>query len=1190
MKFFHSGTEGVCGVDFQKCTRTLFAVFGALLLCLPAFSQGNFGRILGTVTDKTGGIVVGATVTIVDTQRGVAATLTTDSAGEYNAPTLIPATYIVRAEAKGFKILERQNVLLEVGKEVRVDLTVEPGEQTQTVTVTEAIPLVDTASATLGGALSNTEINDLPLNGRNYQNLLGLRPGVMLQAGGSPWTQSTNNIRPDETVWMVDGIFNSNFFDSRPIANMPSPFTDMATILPVDAIQEFNIEENPKAEFGWKPGAVVNVGIRSGTNGFHGSAYAFGRDQNWDARNFFNPVLSADGSCVLGAPTLCDQTPTQLEQFGAVAGGPIKKDKMFFFGGYEGIRSRVGNAFAVTLPQSSAGAGPANSMPDAIAGLQTAGVPLSPLSLKLMGCTAGAAPSCTGGFLPNLQGTSNYLSSFPNINRSDNGVGKIDYNLNEKNRISAMLLTGHYIANGEDHAATNQLFTDNVIQTTWTIVGSWIYTPSSRWVNEVRFGYNRMTFLFDPSDAATKANGTGYPINTGSPQGGFPSINIQGFDGQAHQLLGSQQGRPLDSTPNPYWDLQDNLSYLVGKHALKFGFEFAHIEADACSCDQRGVIQFRGGSQAFAGSTPLEDFFAGLPSFANVLANGEPKVRIHWNSSAPYFQDDWRITPKLMLNLGLRYSYVSPMQEVHNGLGNFLPSVGLVQEGQPGVGSYLWKPDRTDFSPRVGFAYDLTGKGTTVLRGGASVMYTTFAIADFVGNPGSNNIPGGASLAADPTGACTVAVPIGTPCPQTFGGTIGFGKLTIPGSALNWNGVVYPTGASFSCTAASPCNAEAISPNLKTPYVINWNVDVQHTFGTNYSLEVGYVANHGDNLIGTVDSNQINPATGLRPLATQYPYLAYINTEVNYAQSNYDSLQVTLTKRTSSGFYFTAGYTYGHGLDNGSLNRFGGLPQNSLDPGAEYANSDLDTRHRFTLEGGYEIPGKKGYGQMLEGWKINAILNLATGQPWIVADTGNNFSGTSEFQDRWDFFGNPSDFMSGPSSFPYCSGFGVTPGGKIDSSGVSCSQTNLVAGTINLPASLGAKCAAVAPDPTTLATGGCYVKGSSVLVPPVNNTFGTMGRNIFRDPGFRNLDFSLFKDFKIRERFAAQFRVEFFNVTNHPNLANPYGGAVNSALGNDPSVTGGFGCGCATPDIVNGNPILGSGDAREMQLGFKFSF
>src|SRR6201984_1290862 len=213
----------------------LLATLGALLFSVPLFSQGNFGRILGTVTDQTGGVISGATVSVIDKDRGVARTLTTDDAGEYNAPTLIPGTYMVRVEANGFKRLERPNVVLEVGKEIRVDLTVQPGEQTQSVTVTEAIPLVETTNATLGGTLNNTDINDLPLNGRNYQSLLALRPGVMLQPGGSPWSQSTNNIRPDETGWMMDGVINANFYDGRPIAGMPSPPTDGATILPTAA-------------------------------------------------------------------------------------------------------------------------------------------------------------------------------------------------------------------------------------------------------------------------------------------------------------------------------------------------------------------------------------------------------------------------------------------------------------------------------------------------------------------------------------------------------------------------------------------------------------------------------------------------------------------------------------------------------------------------------------------------------------------------------------------------------------------------------------------------------------------------------------------------------------------------------------------------------------------------------------------
>src|SRR5258708_7505926 len=324
---------------------------GMLLLCLPLFSQGSSGRILGTVTDQSGGVVSGATVTVTDTARGVSKILVTNDPGEYNAPTLVPSTYKVRAEAKGFKTVERQNVVLEVGKEIRVDLTLQPGDQVQTITITESLPLVETTNAVLGGTLNNADINDMPLNGRNYQMLLSLRPGVMVQPGGGPWTQSTNNIRPDESAWMVDGVINASFFDARPVTGASSYITDGATILPIDAIQEFNLEENPKAEYGWKPGAVVNVGIRSGTNTLHGAAYAFGRDQSFDARNVFVPGPS-NGTCLPNPaiPATCNKTPLQFEQFGAVVGGPIKKDKLFFFAGYEGLRDSIGNAFSGTTP------------------------------------------------------------------------------------------------------------------------------------------------------------------------------------------------------------------------------------------------------------------------------------------------------------------------------------------------------------------------------------------------------------------------------------------------------------------------------------------------------------------------------------------------------------------------------------------------------------------------------------------------------------------------------------------------------------------------------------------------------------------------------------------------------------------------------------------------------------------------
>jgi len=1185
----------------------LSAIVGLLLFSVPLFSQGNNGRILGTVTDQTGGVISGATVTIIDKDRGVARTLITDDAGEYNAPNLIPSTYIVRAEAKGFKRLERQNVALEVGKEIRVDLTVQPGEQAQTVTVTEAIPLVETTNATLGGTLNNTDINDIPLNGRNYQNLLSLRPGVMIQPGGSPWTQSTNNSRPDETVWMVDGVFNANFADRRPIVNSPSPFTDGATILPIDAIQEFNLEEDPKAEYGFSPGAVVNVGVRSGTNNLHGSAYAFGRDGSWDARNVFNPAPHA-------------VPPTELKQFGGVMGGPIKKDKLFFFGGYEGLRSLVGNALGTSVPATGSGLGPANSMVDAITALQKAKVARSTVSEKIFGCT-GDTPlnttgavmpvTCTGGLIQGASpNTTTYNSGFPNTNQSDNGVGKLDYRINDKHMVHGTVVIGRYLGLGEDHPIVAAYWENLSPLKSYTITGDWIWTVSSSLVNEARFGYNLFEFALAQSDAKLFANGKDYPLNTGiTTAGGFPNVEI----GSTFAPLGGWRGRPIEFE-NPASDFQDNISYLHGKHSFKFGGEFTHIHVDFNLHDTRGRIQFRGKQVATltdcgGTSCPLEDYFAGLPGRAFQLVGTTPR-RINWTSTAGFAQDDWRIKPRLMLNLGLRYSYVSPLKEANNLYGTFDPALGLVQQGQASVGSTVVKPDYKDFSPRLGFAWDVTGKGTTVVRGGASVLYSMFSTAQFM-QSGQQNFGGGGGLHVIPTGACNMLVPVGQTCSgvggQTFGGSIVLGNATVPGANLNWDptvnatpglngGVVFPTGGTLACGDGKPgnasqCNIITVDPNLKTPYVVNWDLNVQHTFGSNLSLEVGYVANHGARLTNFIDINQANPVTGVRPYGVKFPYLKYINRTVNDGRSNYNSLQTTLTKRLSYGVNFTAGYTYGHGLDNGSLSRFGNLPQDSLNPAAEYASSDYDVRHRFTLTASYEIPGKNGYAQLLKGWKLNTTMNLESSQPWLVDDTGNDFIGTGESTDRWDFFGNPADFSSGSSSIPYCTGPGAggpNKGGCGPTSGISGITTSFSAAQA---AGMWNQCLAHAADPVgTLGAGGCFVSGNSVMTPPAQNTYGNMARNIFRDSGFKNVDFSVFKTFKFTERFNAEFRWELFNVFNHPLIANPYGAANGSGLGIDPSGPSTFGCGCATPDVAAGNPLVGSGSSRVMQLGMKLTF
>src|SRR5690349_178849 len=315
-----------------------------VLASAPLFSQTNLGRISGSVRDQSGGAMVGVAVTVTDADRGLERSAMTDATGQYFLPGLLPGRKTVKAEAQGFKAFEQSNITLEVAQDARFDIVMAPGAVNETVRVTEAPPLLDTTSAELGGTIQNQAINDLPLNGRNFENLLDLRPGVTKYPGNSGWTQSTNGMRPHDNYFMVDGINSNDPWMAQSMMNAVMAAGDAGTMLPIDAIDEFKTQENPRAEFGWKPGAVVNVGIKSGTNGYHGTAYAYGRDGNWDATNYF----TAPGS---------PEAAVELEQFGGSIGGPIRKDKLFFFGNFEQQRYSVGNPVQHEVPITAANTG-----------------------------------------------------------------------------------------------------------------------------------------------------------------------------------------------------------------------------------------------------------------------------------------------------------------------------------------------------------------------------------------------------------------------------------------------------------------------------------------------------------------------------------------------------------------------------------------------------------------------------------------------------------------------------------------------------------------------------------------------------------------------------------------------------------------------------------------------------------------
>ena len=444
-----------CKVD-RITAAVFFLTFGlSFLNCAPLFSQGTAGRILGTVTDQSGGAIAGATVIVTDVDRNIPRTLTTDQSGEYDAPNLLPGNYKVRAEAKGFKAFDRRASFWRSAESSESICTMQPGEVSQTITVNEAVPMVETTNAELGATLQSAIIEDLPLNGRNFENLLQLKPGVTIYPGGAGMTQSTNGQRPHDNVYMVNGIMASDPWMGQSVFNAVMAAGDAGTIMPVDAIDEFKTEENPRAEYGWKPGAIVNVGIKSGTNAIHGSAYAYGRDTAFDARNYFNPANGRQSD---------RKQPVELEQFGGTLGGAIKKDKLFYFANFESQRYAIGNpvghhhatptqadliaactaCIGSPLPRtgSASGTGLARS-----AHLWPALRPPARLIPRKFTTDPGGLPF-QGLFPVNTAPAETSSMDLLSNNAINGGLGKVDYHPNDKNQLEGM----YFISQGDNIA------------------------------------------------------------------------------------------------------------------------------------------------------------------------------------------------------------------------------------------------------------------------------------------------------------------------------------------------------------------------------------------------------------------------------------------------------------------------------------------------------------------------------------------------------------------------------------------------------------------------------------------------------------------------------------------------------------------------------------------------------------------
>jgi hypothetical protein len=1150
---------------FRLTTISTIFAFASLV----SLAQTYQGRILGSVTDPTGAVVFGAKVTIRNLATGVERALSTNQAGEYVAADLDPGTYAVSVEAAGFRTAEANSVLLQVSRDVRVNLILQPGSVDQKVEVNATDTLVDTVDSTLNGVLENKAINELPLQGRDFQNLLPLHPGVQRTPGGGFQSITSNGNRPDENNFFIDGAVDNDVYYGESVLNEAGIAGTPASFLPLDAIQEFNTQESPTAEYGDKPGVVMNLGIKSGTNTVHGTTYYFTRNSAVDARNYFDPGPSPVSDLI-------------MHQFGVSIGGPIKKDKWFYFVNYEGIRDKVGNPGVYDSPATVSLAnqmgGIANSdgspnsasysLPDAIAYCQQqiAGpCTPNPLSLKLAQL-----------FLPNPGFTLKQSDpaainfDFDNTNRGDNLIAKTDFHLNEKNVLSARYFYGNSDLIEMDTIPLRPEWRSTTSPTTQVFGVDWVWTPNSRWINDARYSFDSFNEGILPLDH--NVNPTTYGLNTGVTNPllfGMPRIN-PGTD--AFNYMGGNSGWPLDTTPSKTQNWSDSVAYTAGKHILRFGGQFMYGTVDYFRATEgRGRVDF----------SDLTDFIAGDPHRWELLY-GDPARNLSMKSFGLFLQDSYRIRPRLTLNYGIRYEVTYPIKDSRNLLANYVPTL---PNGQPGgvvqVGDGISSPypmRYNNVSPRLGFAWDIFGTGKTVLRGGSGIIFSQPSIRTFLFSGGGLNL--------NPTAGALGITP--------GNGTIdSFLQDSRDTSVINWNntGPIFPalSGSGSACSIDSQCFIFAVDPHLKTPYTANWNLNIQQALPGDSMLQLAYVGNHGIDLYSITDPNQVDPNSPLeancgnceadgRPLNANcsvaqgglglggpcFPYIGFMQLLSNKANSIYHSLQVTYTKRYSHGLYLLAGYTWAHAIDTSTSNT-AGVPQNSLDYAAERGNGDFDIRNRFTFSLAYDLPSRKSFAQMLEGWQVTSIVTLEGGEPYTLGDFGDDISLTGEFADRWNITGSPANIHWSPTTpIPYVDPSTFTT----DSSG------NVIGGN--------SQCISAAGSAVNqLATFGCYVSGNTVLTPPNYGTFGDERRNIFRGPNFRDWDFSISKLWKFNERITMQLRGEVFNILNHPSFDV-------FSMNNDLSVPAAVGTPIFTPDLGSAsNPVLGSGGSRHIQLGAK---